>query len=63
MWSLHHYVMGLAKSMCGIDKVATGLLPPSSTPPSDGLSVLVLMAVTAAMLYLAQISAKKRDVY
>ena len=63
MWSLHHYVMGLAKSMCGIDKVATGLLPPSATPPSDGLSILVLMAVTAAMLYLAQLSAKKRDIY
>jgi len=63
MWSLHHYVMGLAKSMCGIDKVATGLLPPSATPPSNLLSILVLIAVTAAMLYLAQLSAKKRDVY
>ena len=63
IWSLHHYVMGLAKSMCGIEKVATGLLPPSDTPPSNWLSVLVLMAVTAVMLYLAQLAAKKRDVY
>ena len=63
IWSLHHYVMGLAKSMCGIEKVATGLLPPSATPPSDGLSVLVLIVITVVMLYLAQLAAKKRDVY
>jgi hypothetical protein len=63
MWSLHHYVMGLAKSMCGIEKVATGLLQLSATAPSDGLSILVWMVITVAMLYLAQLAAKKRDVY
>jgi hypothetical protein len=63
IWSLHHYVMGLAKSMCGIEKVATGLLPPSATPPSDGISVLVLIVITVVMLYLAQLAAKRRDVY
>jgi ABC-type transport system involved in multi-copper enzyme maturation permease subunit len=63
MWSLHHYVMGLAKSMCGIEKVATGLLPPSDNPPADLFNILVLSAVTVAMIYLAQLASKKRDIY
>jgi hypothetical protein len=63
MWSLHHYVMGLAKSMCGIEKVATGLLPPSDNPPADLFNILVLSAMTVAMIYLAQLASKKRDIY
>jgi ABC-type transport system involved in multi-copper enzyme maturation permease subunit len=63
MWSLSNYVMGLAGSMCGTTgKVADGLIAPGESPP-NWLSVCVFLGVTAVMLYLAQLAAKKRDVY
>ncbi|MDP6963288.1 MAG: ABC transporter permease subunit [Planctomycetota bacterium] len=62
MFSLHHYVMGLAKSMCDIDKVAAGLIPPSAEPPADWLSVVVLLSVSAIFIYIANLSSKGRDV-
>ncbi|MFT7517241.1 MAG: ABC-type transport system involved in multi-copper enzyme maturation permease subunit [Myxococcota bacterium] len=62
-WSMHHYVMGLAKSLCGIDKVASGLLPPSADPPANIMSVIVLLGLSCVFIYLAQLAAKKRDIY
>lgn len=62
IWSLHHYVMGLAKSMCGIERVAVGLIPPSATPPANWLSIVILLSVSISLVYLASYSSKQRDI-
>ncbi|MBC8370100.1 MAG: ABC transporter permease [Planctomycetes bacterium] len=63
LWSIHHYVMGLAKSWCDIDKVASGLIPPSDDPPLNIVSLVVLLGMCCVFIYLAQLAAKKRDIY
>ena len=60
--SLHNYIMGLAKSICGIENIATELWPPSETPPSDITSLFVLVGLSFSFIFLGQLASKKRDI-
>ena len=62
MWSLHHYLLGLARNWCGVKEVQVGIFPPTADPPSTWLSLTVLFGVSAAFLFLSWRIARRRDV-
>jgi ABC-type transport system involved in multi-copper enzyme maturation permease subunit len=61
-WSLHHYLLGLARNWCGVKEVQTGIFPPTADPPSTLLSLTVLFGVSIAFLFFSWRIARRRDV-
>jgi ABC-type transport system involved in multi-copper enzyme maturation permease subunit len=61
-YSLHYYLISLAYRWCGITAAESNLFSPLESVASVGKSVLILLAVTAGMLWLTSWAARRRDI-